>query len=140
MRRTIEEEKPAASIWDIKLASGGIIDLEFIAQTAVLTGALEKDAGRPLATQDVLRALAPDTISESERDALVAAHRLYLDLTQITRLCIEGVLDPKAAPAPLLDLVLGVTDLPDIDVLEAHLKDTQASVRKSFDRWLGGKR
>lgn len=140
MRKTIEQEKPASGVWDVKLAAGGIIDLEFIAQTAVLTGALGPDAGRPVGTQEVLRALGDGAFSADEREALVAAHRFYLDLTQITRLCVEGGLDPEHAPAPLLDLVLGVTDLPDFDVLEAHLKDTQALVRKLFNQWLGGKR
>ncbi len=140
MRATIEEEKPPRNLWDIKLAPGGIIDLEFIAQTAVLTGSLQPDAGRPVATQDVLRALDADTISVDERDALATAHRFYLDLTQVTRLCIEGVLDPETAQAPLEDLILGVTDLPDMDVLEAHLKDTQTLVRKLFNQWLSVKR
>jgi len=33
----IEKEKPAESIWNLKTMPGGIIDLEFIAQYAVLT-------------------------------------------------------------------------------------------------------
>ena len=32
----IEKEKPPRDLWDIKLIPGGLIDLEFIAQVAVL--------------------------------------------------------------------------------------------------------
>src|SRR5690606_27721377 len=38
MRALIEEEKPPHDAWDLKLVPGGLIDLEFIAQVAVLTG------------------------------------------------------------------------------------------------------
>ena len=43
MRAMIEEEKPPRDLWDIKLVPGGLIDLEFIAQVAVITGKLEGD-------------------------------------------------------------------------------------------------
>ena len=38
MRALIEKEKPPRDLWDIKLIPGGLIDLEFIAQVAVLGG------------------------------------------------------------------------------------------------------
>src|SRR5690606_33230661 len=41
MRALIEEEKPPRDLWDIKLVPGGLIDLEFIAQVAMLTGHVE---------------------------------------------------------------------------------------------------
>ncbi len=44
MRALIEKEKPPRDLWDIKLIPGGLIDLEFIAQVAVITGQVE--AGR----------------------------------------------------------------------------------------------
>ncbi|MER9356052.1 bifunctional [glutamine synthetase] adenylyltransferase/[glutamine synthetase]-adenylyl-L-tyrosine phosphorylase, partial [Mesorhizobium sp. M0514] len=44
MRALIEKEKSPRDLWDIKLISGGLIDLEFIAQVAVITGQVE--AGR----------------------------------------------------------------------------------------------
>ena len=44
MRALIEKEKPPRDIWDVKLVPGGLIDLEFIAQVAVLTGRVEGEA------------------------------------------------------------------------------------------------
>ncbi len=35
-RALIEKEKPPRDLWDIKLIPGGLIDLEFIAQVAVI--------------------------------------------------------------------------------------------------------
>ena len=43
-------------------------------------------------------------------------------------------------PPGLIDLLLAATDLPDMKVLEAHLKETAAQVRVHFDRLLAKKR
>jgi glutamate-ammonia-ligase adenylyltransferase len=139
MRLMIETEKPARNLWDVKLAAGGLIDLEFIAQTAVLRGAVPL-AGRPVATMDVIKAIGGEFIETDARDDLASALALYQSFTQITRLCIDGGFDPGEAPARLTEIVLATADLPDIDVLEAHLRNTETSVRNHFDRWFGGKR
>ena len=48
MRAMIEKEKPPRDLWDLKLVPGGLIDLEFIAQVAVLTGGVGAgEARRP---------------------------------------------------------------------------------------------
>jgi glutamate-ammonia-ligase adenylyltransferase len=56
MRALIEQEKPPRDVWDLKLTPGGLIDLEFIAQVAVLTGQVDANPP-PTGTADVLRTL-----------------------------------------------------------------------------------
>ena len=53
------------------------------------------------------------------------------------RLCLTGPFEKDDSPPGLVDLLLGATDLPDIKVLEAHLKETRAEVAGIFDRLLG---
>ncbi|RWQ52640.1 MAG: bifunctional [glutamine synthetase] adenylyltransferase/[glutamine synthetase]-adenylyl-L-tyrosine phosphorylase [Mesorhizobium sp.] len=131
MRAMIEKEKPPRDLWDIKLIPGGLIDLEFIAQVAVITGKVE--AGRRVTgTADVLSRLAPDFAEAQIRQELCDAYALYLALTQMTRLCLTGVFERDDVPPGLSDLLLAVTDLPDFGVLEAHLKETSQNVRKDF--------
>ncbi|TIM40307.1 bifunctional [glutamine synthetase] adenylyltransferase/[glutamine synthetase]-adenylyl-L-tyrosine phosphorylase, partial [Mesorhizobium sp.] len=131
MRAMIEKEKPPRDLWDIKLIPGGLIDLEFIAQVAVITGKVE--AGRrATGTADVLSRLAPDFAGAQIRQELCDAYALYLALTQMTRLCLTGVFERDDVPPGLSDLLLAVTDLPDFGVLEAHLKETSQNVRKDF--------
>ena len=132
MRTLIETEKPAADLWDIKLAAGGLIDLEFIAQVAVLTGQMTGET-RLTATADVLAALAPDFADAETRDAMVAAHALYGMLTQLIRLCLTGALDRKDVPPGLADILARGADMPDLKVLEAHLAETEKSVRARFE-------
>ncbi|WP_378952831.1 bifunctional [glutamine synthetase] adenylyltransferase/[glutamine synthetase]-adenylyl-L-tyrosine phosphorylase [Mesorhizobium sp. ANAO-SY3R2] len=135
MRQMIEDEKPPHDLWDIKLVPGGLIDLEFLAQVAVLTGKLEGQ-GHSTATADVLHRLAPGFADAQTRQDLVDAYALYAAITQMTRLCLTGAFERNDVPPGLSDLLLAATDLPDFSVLEAHLKETQQKVRTHFDRLL----
>ena len=135
MRRLIEEEKPPRDLWDIKLIPGGLIDLEFLAQVAVLTGQVEGQ-GHSTGTAEVLHRLAPAFADAQIRQDLVDAYALYSAITQMTRLCLTGAFERNDVPPGLSDLLLAVTDLPDFGVLEAHLKETSQKVRSDFDRLL----
>ncbi|MFI0846938.1 bifunctional [glutamine synthetase] adenylyltransferase/[glutamine synthetase]-adenylyl-L-tyrosine phosphorylase [Mesorhizobium sp. IMUNJ 23232] len=136
MRALIEKEKPPRDFWDLKLVPGGLIDLEFIAQSAVLTGNTVAEAGRLTSTVGALNRLSPDFADAQTRQELCDADALYMALTQMIRLCLTGPFDRKEAPPGLIDLLLRATDLPDIGVLEAHVKETAQRVRRHFDRLL----
>ena len=140
MRATIAAEKPPRDIWDLKLIPGGQIDLEFVAQCARLTDHIEEDVWPPTSTGDALARLTPDFCAPQVRDELVAAYELDLTLTQAVRLCLTGPLDAQDIPPGLADLLLRSTDLPDIAVLEAHLKETAATVRRHFDTLLASRK
>jgi glutamate-ammonia-ligase adenylyltransferase len=61
---------------------------------------------------------------------------LFMSLTQMIRLCLAGPLDRSDLPPGLGELLLRATDLPDIGVLEAHVKETSRRVRRHFTRLL----
>jgi glutamate-ammonia-ligase adenylyltransferase len=131
MRAVLEKEKPPRDPWNLKLVPGGLIDLEFIAQVAVLDSGIVGD--RSTATAQILARLSPDFAPLQARQDLCDAYRLYAALTQIIRLCVTGPFERDDAPPGLLDLVLQQTDLPDFGVLEAHLRETAHKVREHFD-------
>ena len=135
MRALIEKEKPARDLWDIKLIPGGLIDLEFIAQVAVLGGRLNGE--RVTGTAKTLSRLSPDFADSQTKHDLTDAYALYLSLTQVIRLCLTGPFEKEDSPPGLVDLLLTTTDLPDIKVLEAHIKETAGKVRGHFTRLLG---
>ncbi|MGE3362213.1 MAG: bifunctional [glutamine synthetase] adenylyltransferase/[glutamine synthetase]-adenylyl-L-tyrosine phosphorylase [Rhizobiaceae bacterium] len=132
MRKTIETEKPPKDLWDLKLAKGGIIDLEFIAQCAALTANVDVD-GRVPSTAENLAALRPGFADAQTKAELLAAQALYSTLMQIIRLCLTGSFDRADVPPGLKDLLLNATDLPDFGILEAHVKETERTVRQHFD-------
>ena len=135
MRDLIEKEKPASGPWDLKLIPGGIIDLEFIAQVASLSGRCMASP-RPTATGAVLASLSPDFADAQTREELARAHGLYMTLTQSIRLCLTGPFNPQDVPPGLADILLRGVDLPDLSVLEAHIAETARRVRGHFDRLL----
>ena len=135
MRALIEAEKPPRDGWDLKLAPGGLIDLEFIAQVASLTGRVDA-VPRPTSTAEVLRHLAESFADLQTRDELAEAHRLYMSVTQILRLCLQEDLPEAEFPPGLSDLLARSTDVPDLVILRAQLQDTAKSVRAHFHRLL----
>ncbi len=139
MRKLIETEKPPRDGWDLKLMPGGLIDLEFVAQVAVLTARVEQGR-RTTATADVLSRLEPGFADAQIRQELVDALQLYAGLTQMIRLCLTGPFEKEDVPPGLADLMLGATGLPDLGVLAAHVEETARKVRSNFDLLLRGKR
>ncbi|MDW6021128.1 bifunctional [glutamine synthetase] adenylyltransferase/[glutamine synthetase]-adenylyl-L-tyrosine phosphorylase [Mesorhizobium sp. BAC0120] len=132
MRVVLEEEKPPRDFWDLKLTPGGLIDLEFIAQVAMLTGGVMLGS-RSTSTADVLAHLSPDLASPQARQELCEGYALYSSLTQMIRLCLTGPFERESVPPGLSDLLIRAADLPEFSVLEAHLKETEKKVRKNFD-------
>ncbi|MEX3008095.1 bifunctional [glutamine synthetase] adenylyltransferase/[glutamine synthetase]-adenylyl-L-tyrosine phosphorylase [Hoeflea sp. TYP-13] len=136
MRKRIEEEKPAANIWDLKLVPGGLIDIEFIAQFLRLHAArLDAEGLEPgTQTKTVLEALAPSMIGEDAAVTLTDALTLYTQISQIIRLCLESKFEPDESPLAFKELMLRGTDFPDMGTLEAHLEDVSQTVRAIFIR------
>ncbi len=138
MRRLIEEEKGADDPWDIKLARGGLIDIEFIAQYLQLRHAAEHRELLHANTEEALLAASEaGLLSKPQIAALIPALRLYHGLTQVIRLCIEEAFQPDEAPDGLKLLLARVAELPDFARLEAHLVETQSAVRKLFEKIVG---
>lgn len=133
MRKMISNEKGEGDFWDLKYAAGGIIDLEFIAQTLQLLHARRHPSilkGEPIAVIEVARDLEIITPGMAER--VIAAATLYRTLDQLTRLCLEERFDPRTATAGLKRLLVRAAELPDFSSLEAHLRATQAATREIF--------
>lgn len=135
MRALIEQEKPAKDIWDLKLIPGGLIDIEFIAQFLALVGPARGGAVATsgLSTAEALKALGA-AMDENDRDQCLQALKLYTDLSQVIRLCIDGAFDPASVPSGLIDRVVRAAECPDLKSVEAELKRHSKAVRRVFQR------
>jgi glutamate-ammonia-ligase adenylyltransferase len=135
MRALLDREKPGSSVFDLKLAPGGIIDVEFIAQGMQLCHGQDDPAILRTSTDEALQALqAAGFLTADDGTALIAAHRLYSTLSQILRLCLDGVFDPQTAAPSLRRLVTQACDLPSVETVATHLEHTQADIRSRFER------
>jgi glutamate-ammonia-ligase adenylyltransferase len=138
MRAMIEAEKGGEGAWDLKQAPGGMVDIEFIAQYLQLIHAAKHPAILSTETDAVLSvAEKAKLLPVREAEILLPALRLYQALTQILRLCVEGLFKPEDSPKGLLELLARAADLPDFATLDRHLRDTEDAVRASFERLIG---
>ncbi len=141
MRRAIAQEKGEDDIWDLKLAAGGLVDIDFIAQYLQLVHASEKPEILSVSTLQVLdNAARLGVLPQSDAEILRSATRLYHDLTQIIRLCVTGKFNPETSGENLLRVMARAGDTPDFSTLQARVRETQAEVRRVFLALVGGDR
>jgi glutamate-ammonia-ligase adenylyltransferase len=138
MRKAIATEKGEGERWNLKYVSGGLIDIEFIAQYLQVVHAARMPEILDTSTIRVLdKAWRLGLLAAEDAEVLRPAARLYDDITQILRLCVSGPFDPQVAGPGLLALLARAADVPDFARLDAFISETQAKVRASFDRILG---
>jgi glutamate-ammonia-ligase adenylyltransferase len=137
MRRLVATEKGEADPWDLKLAAGGLLDIEFIAQTLILAHGRAHPGLLVTATPRVLDAAASvGLLVPADADLLRRAYGLMRDLLQWQRLTVAGQFDPKAASPGLKRRMAAAVGLPDFKILERDLAETRAAVRALFLRLL----
>jgi [glutamine synthetase] adenylyltransferase / [glutamine synthetase]-adenylyl-L-tyrosine phosphorylase len=138
MRAAIAKEKGDADPWELKYASGGLVDIEFIAQYLQLVHAADMPEILDTSTARMLeKAARAEILKADDAEVLRPAVSLFHDLSQILRLCLPGAFDPQSANAGVLALLARAADLPDFPALQAHVVETQRQVRASFVRILG---
>ena len=139
MRRAVALEKGEDDVWDIKYAAGGMLDVDFMAQYLQLVHAADKPDILNVSTLQVLdNALRLGVLPQSSAEILRSATRLYHDLTQILRLCVNDKFRPDIAGEDLLRIMARAGDAPDFSSLEARVRETQAEVRRVFVTLIGG--
>ena len=139
MRGLIAREKGDSDIWDLKLAAGGLIDIEFIAQYLQLAFAREHPAILDVSTRKVVEeAGRAGLITPEQAEILVDAHRLYTDATQFMRLSTSGPFDPAKAAAGVKRRIAAANGFPDFEAFAAALGEARKRVRAVFEAILGG--
>lgn len=137
MRARLRAERPGGGLWDLKLAPGGIVDIEFIAQYGLLT------AGCPSAvTPATALALAgleeAGWLSAQQSATLQAALSWLSCLQQILRLAVgdSGAVDPAMFSAGLKDRLCRAVDMPDFVALETRLREHKSAVFALHEQFL----
>jgi glutamate-ammonia-ligase adenylyltransferase len=134
MRARIEQEKGTKDIWDIKYHRGGLVDVEFIAQHLQLVYA---HAHPDVLQQNTIAALEnlrrAGLLAVSDADILVPAARLYHDLTQSLRLCVQGAFHPETAPNGLKAMLAAAAGLSSFAEVEATLRRRLEEVAERFE-------
>ena len=138
MRVLIAKEKPPAHGWDLKLGEGGLVDIEFVAQTLQLFHAAEDG---PLATNTgaALEGLkARDLLPAADFQALHEAWRLQQDLQQVLKVALSDEADPREEPARFRAILAKAGGAKTFAVLQARLEKDRAAAHRIFKRILAG--
>ena len=139
MRARLEQEKGSSDPWNLKRAPGGLVDLEFVAQTLRLVNDWREPAIRLRNTETIL------AVGGDARSALArASRRVAAGHSPLRR--------PDAGPAPnaagkgvggsrrprgVHDVLCRVASAPSLAQLEAELRERQAAVREAFVEIVG---
>jgi glutamate-ammonia-ligase adenylyltransferase len=132
MRALMRRERPAAGAWDLKLADGGLVDIEFAAQALqIVHGA----RGGPLltSTSGALAAMEAAELADTAPLARLGdALRLQSDLFQILRLALPDRTDPKAEPPGLQALLARAGGAKDFASLQVRLTALQQRAHQAY--------
>lgn len=132
MRKTLDEEKPAGNLYDVKRAQGGLIDIEFIAQWGMLINDGTLLNQNETNTLQLIENLPDELVSIGQKEELKNAYELYNAVLQIVRVCLKGNFDPADSEKGFEQLLLEQVSQPDMKQLKTLLSDTQKSIRKIF--------
>jgi len=131
MRARMDRERPSKSAWDLKLAPGGFVDIEFAAQALQLIAADEAviaaNTGEALAKLTASGALQPEAGARLDE-----AWRLLSSLQQTLRIALDGDFNLETAPQPLVGRLAAIAGVSSGAELETLLRATQAAVRADF--------
>ncbi|HEY8949072.1 MAG TPA: bifunctional [glutamine synthetase] adenylyltransferase/[glutamine synthetase]-adenylyl-L-tyrosine phosphorylase [Rhizomicrobium sp.] len=135
MRAKLFTQFPGKAPWDLKFARGGLVDIEFIAQTLQLLEAHDKPNVLHSNTVGALNALAQaSAVEATDAVTLMAAAELETALMQVLRIAVDGEFETVSATPGLKALLARAGGEGDFAELEAKLRRLQAGVATIFEK------
>jgi glutamate-ammonia-ligase adenylyltransferase len=142
MRQRMARDLPPHGPWDLKLRPGGLIDIEFIAQTLQLVHASNPGLRRSQTTHIALQRLQQaGVIAKPDARLLIDAERLWRTIQGMLRMTVgrvENAALPHASALPLLRAAAkaGVSAVDTDDLLQKS-EDIAQQVRGIFEGYVG---
>lgn len=138
MRALMARERPPSGPWDLKLAPGGLVDVEFGAQLLQL---LHAARGGPLRTHtgEALAALAEGGVApNADLGPLAEAWRFQSALNQLLRLALPSAAVDAEQPARFRERLAQAVGEAEFDTLHAALASHRAAAHAVFERTVSG--
>lgn len=136
MRRRLYREKPPQSDWDLKTRRGGLLDLEFVTQHAILTAhAPQKIRPELIAAQAQL--LATQEWTEDFHQKVAHAFAFLQALQQVQRMAHDTVTGDGDLSSALKDRLCRATDSANFEALTQDLAQTCDMVAEAFCNKIG---
>ncbi len=140
MRARLLRDMPPGGIWDVKLRSGGQIEVEFIAQVLQLA-AHRPEVFHPTTRLALTRLAEAGSLTPADAAALIRADRIWRTVQGMLRITYgrapaEKLSDASAAALLRAAKAAGVEAV-DVDALRAKLEGLAREVRALFNRHVG---
>jgi len=133
MRALMAKERPPRHAFDLKMADGGLVDLEFIAQSAQLV------AGKTIAMPQAAPAPVLHRLGETglvpQGRRLAEIHEVYSTVMQVMSSALVEPLKDEPWPNAFKELLAGLTHYPDFGRLELDLTTMRAEVSAAAAEW-----
>ena len=120
----------------MKLGAGGLVDLEFIVQHALLSLA-NKSAATPQVPQAISLLSEAGLLDAIEAETLSGAFSLLSSLQQVQRLALTGDIVPETTSAGLKERLARAANIERFDDLSEHLLAVKQSVAELFSARIG---
>ena len=133
MRQLVQRERGNDDPWDLKLADGGLMDIDFIAQFFILSLAVVEPGLVGADFNVAMRLIASaGALPRDVADTLREARELMSGVTQLTRIAIDGRFDPQHVASGVLRRIASAGGFPDFAALDAAVLDARARARRIF--------
>ena len=140
MRARMAETFPGRNVWDLKHAPGGLVDIEFIAQTLQLVHAQHQPEILNTNTVAALFNLkAAGFLAAADADALITSAGLQHALTQVLRIALDETPDIEEATPGLKALLTRAAGEGSFAATQMRLAQVQTQTRDIFNRLLAAR-
>jgi glutamate-ammonia-ligase adenylyltransferase len=133
MRELMAKERPPRHPFDLKLVPGGLVDLEFIAQSAQLLA--RADIALPQASAPAILARAAELGLIPTGLRLAEIHGVYSTVLQVMSAALVDPFKDEGWTDAFRDLLAQLTNTPSFIRLTEDLVEMQAEVREAAARW-----
>ncbi|HEY0034365.1 MAG TPA: bifunctional [glutamine synthetase] adenylyltransferase/[glutamine synthetase]-adenylyl-L-tyrosine phosphorylase, partial [Devosia sp.] len=133
MRELMARERKPRHRFDLKLAPGGLVDLEFIAQSAQLVAGATIGLPQALTARVLSRLASVGLVPEGQR--LAEIHDTYSAVLQVMSSALVSPFKEEAWTDAFKDLLAGLTHYPDFERLDLDLQQMQREVSEAAAAW-----
>jgi len=133
MRALMARERPARHPFDLKLATGGLVDLEFIAQSAQLVARATVDTPHATTAQVLRRLGETGLVPEGER--LAEIHGLYSTVLQVMSAALSDPFKDEGWTDAFREMLAQRTNTPTFQRLADDLAEMRAEVSAAAAEW-----
>ena len=135
MRARMAETFAGRNAWDLKHAPGGLVDIEFLAQTLQLVHAPDHPEVLDTNTVAALEKLRHGGfLSVPDAATLIASARLQHALTQVLRIALDETLEIEQATPGLKGLLTKAAESGSFAETQKRLAELQSATRGIFNR------